>query len=239
MCKYYTEKLKEDERDYQLLYYAAEGTCKECLFYNFNHKQVSFKVVSISRVKSRVDTKASDPKFPFMMLFHGTHAESIEGILKTGFRLPPQGTHVYLTPSSSYAFRFCFSCDMMQQFEVLPSGQHKVKLLVCAIAVSPKNLLTICKKSRTMDLKRGAASPFKRYLDRFSVDDRHLKYDSEDRVINVGPIIDRGERCCIDPKLKTKVDEYCVLDPNDVIPSYVIEYEVSWTRCDVCWSNTS
>ena len=153
MCKYYTEKLKEDERDYQLLYYAAKGTCKECLFYYFNHKQVSFKVVSISRFKSRVDTKASDPKCPFMMLFHGTLAESIEGILKTGF-LPPQGfplfprgTRVYLTPSSSYALRFCFSRDMMQKFEVLPSGQHKVKILVCAVAVPSKNLLTIRNKT--------------------------------------------------------------------------------------------
>ena len=178
------------------------------------------------------------------MMFHGTHGESIRGIFRNGFRVPATASHgrrfgeaVYLTPSSAYALRFCFSHDMVQDFEIKPDGLHKVKILVCAIAVQPSDMLTYDLKDQIVDERdqtKEAASCFKRFKERYSPGDRNFKFDSKNRVINVGPIEDRGTGASTNKALKDKVDEYCVCDPKDVVPSYVIEYEVSWTQCEDC-----
>ena len=246
MCKYDTTRLQEYEWDYKLLHKAAEGTCKSEVFYHFKKKNLKFKVVGISRVKSRSKFKeeSSNPANPNLMMFHGTHCESIKGIFRNGFRVPAEASHgrrfgkaVYLTPSSAYALRFCFSHDMVQDFEIKPDGLHKVKILVCAIAVQPSDLLTYDVKDQIDDKRdqtKEAESGFKRFKERYSPNDLNFKYDSKDRVINVGPIEDRGTNASTNKALKEKVDEYCVCDPKDVVPSYVIEYEVSWTQCEDC-----
>ena len=239
MFKYETVELNEDEWDYKLLLKAADGTCRSDLFYYFKGKNFEFEVASISRVKLRSNIETtSDPVNPNLMMFHGTHVITVKGILKHGFRIPAEASHgrrfgkaVYLTPSSAYALRFCFCHDMVQDFINKPNGTHKVKILVCTIAAQLTNMLTYDLKDREKnkrDETKEKGSGVVRFKERFSPSDLNFKYDSIGRLINVGPIEDRGLYASTNAKLRDTVDEYCIYDPKDVVPSYVIEYEVSW-----------
>ena len=239
MFKYETVKLNEDEWDYKLLLKAADGTCRSDLFYYFKGKNFEFEVASISRVKLRSNIETtSDPVNPNLMMFHGTHDWKVKEILKHGFLIPAKASHgrrfgkaVYLTPSSAYALRFCFNCDMMDAFENEPNGTYKVKILVCTIAAQLSDMLTYDlknKQNKKRNKIKEEGSGVVRFKERFSPSDLNFKYDSIGRLINVGPIEDRGLYAITNAKLRDTVDEYCIYNPKDVVPSYVIEYEVSW-----------
>ena len=239
MCEYETVELNEEEWDYKLLLRAADGTCRSDVFYYFKGKNVEFEVASISRVKLRSNIETtSDPVNPNLMMFHGTHVLNVKEILKHGFRIPAKASHgrrfgkaVYLTPSSAYALRFCFTDEMKDDFENEPDGTHKVKILVCTIAAQLSDMLTYDlknKQNKKRNKIKEEGSGVIRFKERFSPSDLNFKYDSIGRLINVGPIEDRGLYACTNAKLQYKVDEYCVYNPKDVVPSYVIEYEVSW-----------
>ena len=109
--QYRLELLKTNDPDYKLL--ANSIITNDSLREGTKQKTQSLKIYRvISNEKSSTKSNSSNQ----ILLLHGTKAQNVEGILKTGFKPSIRGLYgpgVYLTNSFNYAYNYgmCFATE--------------------------------------------------------------------------------------------------------------------------------
>ena len=203
--KYKLEMLNINDPDYTLL----ENSIKNDI--------ILTKGLKVYRVISNEETSTESSDSNQILLLHGTKAQSVEGILKTGFNPSQQGSYgpgVYLTDSSNIAYDYSESFvtekNSIRKFRYffvnsVPNPEIQLPYFMCERNTSFKDYL--CSKQSIKMFNDSLNEPLK--IEECSLD----LFDSHDRKVLEGSF-QKGDQ------------ENIALAHHDlVIPAYLIEIE--------------
>ena len=225
--KYKLEMLENDDGDYKFLESSFNNDISKSSS-QFNHEIVIVKGIKIYRVLStnNISTEPSPPNPSQILLLHGTKAQNVEGILKTGFEPSKRGSYgpgVYLTDSIDYAYRYGISIATENNFV------KKFRYIFVNSVKSPGELLSD-RQFRTNitfeDYQKNEQSVkmYNRSLDTpLRIEESSLdSFDSRNRKILKGSF-----------QQEKKQKSIALAHHNLVVPAYLIEVEEEANLVDI------